>query len=201
VVFVGTGAYLGVSDVSTTQVQTMYAIKDPLTTSGSAIFTSPRNSLCGSSTATNCFVRVTLTDASNVRTSSSTVTASFATMNGWFADMPETGERIDVDPVLYSGTLVYVSNTPSTSGACSTGGSSYINYVNYATGTKVPGAADSGLLLSPSGLSGAPVLSLTTGGRVVATTKNSAGETQITSVPTATTPGGTRRISWRRLKN
>jgi type IV pilus assembly protein PilY1 len=200
VVFVGTGSYLGVTDVTTTQVQSMYAIKDPLTTSSSAIYSNPRSDLCSSNTTSSCFVKLTLTDTSGVRTVASAVSyaTNFSTMNGWFTDMPVSGERIDVDPVLYSGILVYVSNTPSSSGACSTGGSSYINYVNYATGLAVSGSTV-GVLLSSSGLSSAPVISVSSSGKIVVTTKDSTGTVVITTVSTAATSSGTRRIFWRRL--
>ncbi|WP_017762204.1 pilus assembly protein [Pseudacidovorax intermedius] len=203
VVFVGTGAYLGVTDVTTTQAQTMYAIKDPLTTSTSALFNTPRTNACTTGTITNCFMPITLTDNAGTRTASSlaNTTMDFRTMNGWFADLPRSGERVDVDPILYAGTLVYVSNTPSNAGACTTGGSSFINYVNFATGLAVTGTTNVGALLSSAGVSSAATLSITPSGRIVATTKDSTGAVKITTVPTSTTATGTRRISWRRLQD
>jgi len=199
VVFVGTGAYLGVSDISTTQVQTMYAIKDPLTGSSTttALYSNPRTNVCGSA-STSCFVQVTLTDSSGVRTATSSVTANFKTMNGWFADQPESGERINTDATLQLGTLAYVSNIPSTTGACSVGGTSYLNYVNFATGLAVSGASNEGVLLS-TGLSSSAVLALTTSGKVVAYTKSSDGSTTTTTVPTSSSSTGTRRLTWREL--
>lgn len=206
VVYVGTGAYLGVSDVTTTQRQTMYAIKDPLsgTTASvtTAIHANPRGNACSAGTNTNCFVRLTLSDTSGSRTVSNSVNyrPNMASMNGWFTDMPTTGERIDVDPVLFSGTLVYVSNTPGASGACSTGGSSFINYVNYATGLPVSGDIV-GVQLSTEGLSSGPVMAMTSTGRIVATTKDSTGKVTHTVIPTSPSSTGTRRVSWRRLAN
>lgn len=201
IVFVGTGAYLGVPDVTSTQTQTMYAIRDPLDKVDDIIYPNPRTNVCATSTGRDCFARVTLADVSGVRTAVSAVTPSLSTMAGWFADMPSAGERIDVDPVLYSGTLVYVSNRPGTTGACSVGGVSYINYVNYATGLAVTGVNNVGVLLSDAGVSSAAVLANTSTNRIVATTKNSAGVPSLTTIPTATAPGGSRRISWRRLRN
>ncbi|SOD24690.1 type IV pilus assembly protein PilY1 [Variovorax sp. YR752] len=202
VVFVGTGSYLGVTDITTTQVQSMYAIKDSLSGSSttSAIYSNPRSNACSTGTVTNCFVKLTLTDTSGVRTAASSVsyTTNFSTMYGWFVDMPESGERVDEDPVLSSGTLVYVSNTPSTSGACSTGGSSYINYVNYTTGLAVSGASNTGVLLSSSGLSSSAALAVTSSGKTVATTKDSTGTVTTTTIPVSSS-SSTRRISWRRL--
>ncbi|MFT4241066.1 MAG: PilC/PilY family type IV pilus protein [Acidovorax sp.] len=202
-VFVGTGAYLGVTDVTTTQQQTMYAIRDPLTgtSTTTALFTNPRASTCASSTATGCFAQVTWTDTSNVRYSTATngITASLSTMDGWYADLPETGERVNVDPVLYSGELYFVSNSPSTSGACSTGGSSYINYVNYATGLSTTSDGSTGTLLSSTGMASAAVLSINSSGQVVWTTN--VNGTPTSGVRSGSSSGTARRVTWRRLKN
>ncbi|QHI97565.1 hypothetical protein GT347_05925 [Xylophilus rhododendri] len=203
-VFVGTGAYLGVSDISTTQQQTIYAIKDPLTTSSlsTGLYGSPRANACSTaSTATACFVRQILTDSSGTRAASSSVSYSWslATMNGWYADLPYAGERIDTDPTLQLGTLAFVSNLPSTTGACSVGGTSYLNYLNFANGLKVSGASNAGVLLSSSGLSSSATLASTISRTVVAVTKASDGSVASTTVPTATSASGLRRISWRRL--
>lgn len=202
VVFVGTGAYLGLADVTTTQSQTMYAIKDPLTTNASgALFNAPRTNACSTGTISNCFMPITLTDNASTRTATglSSTTTDFRTMNGWFADLPNASERVDVDPVLYAGTLVYVSNKPSDGGACTTGGSSYINYVNFATGLAVNGATNVGGLLSSAGVSSSAALAVTSSGRIVATTKDSTGKPITTQLGNLSSPSGTRRISWRRL--
>ncbi|MGV7927245.1 hypothetical protein PJO48_29785, partial [Mycobacterium kansasii] len=81
----------------------------------SGIFGSPRSSSCSASVKTNCFVKQVLQDSGNVRTASSTVSYSLdlTTMNGWYLDLPETGERMDTDLVLQLGTLVFTSNIPS----------------------------------------------------------------------------------------
>ena len=205
IVYVGTGAYLGVTDISTTQVQSIYAIKDPLTNSAlsTGVYGSPRANRCGTSVRTQCFVQQVLSDSAGIRTATSTVSyaTALATMYGWFADLPGSGERVDTDPTLQLGTLAYVSNIPSTSGACSVGGSSYLNYVNYSTGLTVSGASNTGVLLSSAGLSSSAVLALTTSGRTVAITKASDGTTQATNVPTTSSGAGTRRVWWRRLSD
>jgi type IV pilus assembly protein PilY1 len=203
-VFVGTGAYLGVTDISTSQQNTIYAIKDPLTTvtTTGGVYGNPRAGTCSTaSTATACFVRQILTDTSGTRTATSSVSYSWslATMNGWFADLPYSGERIDVDPTLQLGTLAFVSNLPSTIGACSVGGTSYLNYLNFANGLAVAGASNTGVLLSSSGLSSSATLAVTTSGTIVAVTKASDGSVSSTTVPKSSTSTGTRRVSWRRL--
>jgi len=203
IVYVGTGAYLGVTDVSTTQTQTIYAIKDPLTGSSTstAIYASPRSNLCSTSNTTSCFVKQILTDASGVRTATSSVSYSvnLSTMNGWFEDLPESGERINTDPVLVNGTLVYVSNIPTTSSACATGGSSYLNYVSYTTGLAVTGATEAGVLLSSTALGSAVSVLATTSGTIKGIVSLSDGTSATKTIPTSSSSSGTRRLSWREL--
>lgn len=204
-VYVGTGAYLGVSDISTTGVQSVYGIKDPLTTASgsSGIFGSPRSSSCSASVKTNCFVKQVLQDSGNVRTASSTVSYSLdlTTMNGWYLDLPETGERMDTDLVLQLGTLVFTSNIPSSASACSLGGSSYLNYVDYRTGLTVSGATQVGTLLtngSTTALATATTLVRLPNGKVTSYT-NLGGSTSTNNPPVGNLKNNTRRISWREL--
>jgi type IV pilus assembly protein PilY1 len=202
VVYVGTGRYLGVSDVTTTQTQSIYAIKDPLTGSSStaALYSSPRTDLCSSSVTTDCFVKNVLSDSGGVRSATSTVSyaVDMSSMNGWFEDLPVSGERINTDPVLSNGTLTYVSNVPTTSSACATGGSSYINYVSYSTGLAVDGN-DAGALLSSTAMGSGVSLVTTTDGTTRGVVTLSDGSTSVQKVPTSSSNTSTRRISWREL--
>jgi type IV pilus assembly protein PilY1 len=201
-VYVGTGSYLGVSDVSTTQTQSMYAIKDPLTGSSTsaALYASPRSTVCGTSTTSGCFVQQVLASNGSTRTASSTVTydIDLGSMYGWFVDMPVSGERINVDSTLSNGTLVFVSNVPSSSGACSTGGSSYLNYLSYKTGLAVSGTS-AGVLLSSTALASAATLVKTTSGTTKGIVALSDGTRGVYDVPTSSTSTSTRRLSWREL--
>lgn len=206
VVYVGTGQYLGVSDISTTGVQSIYAIKDPLTTSTASggLYGSPRGTACSSTVSTNCFVKQTYTDASGVRTATSTVSFSpnFNTMNGWFADLPTSGERANTDPALQLGTLLFTTNIPSTASACSPGGSSNVIEVDYRTGLAVNGATNIGGLLSSGGvtaLASAPTLVRLPNGKVVAIINLSNGTSITLPVPVSATSSTTRRVSWREL--
>lgn len=205
-VFVGTGQYLGVSDISTTGVQSVYGIKDPLTTvvSSSGIYGSPRSVTCSGSLKTNCFVKQVLQDSGGVRTASSTVSYSIdlTTMNGWYLDLPETGERMDTDPDLQLGTLAFTSNIPSSASACSAGGSSYLNYVDFRTGLTISGATQVGVLLSNgsnTALATAPTLVRLPNGKVIGITNLSDGSTITSNTPVSPTGQRTRRVSWREL--
>jgi type IV pilus assembly protein PilY1 len=203
VVYVGTGRYLGVSDVSSTQTQSIYALRDPLTgnSTTSALYNNPRTSACSASVKTNCFVQQVATDTSGVRTVSSSVSEAvdLSTMSGWFMDLPQVGERINTDPALTQGTLVYVSNVPTTSSACTTGGSSYINYVDYQTGLAVSNATEAGKLLSSTALASAAALVNTTSSGTKGVVTLSDGKRTTIGIPTSSASTGTRRLSWREL--
>ncbi|WP_218509590.1 pilus assembly protein [Variovorax sp. dw_308] len=208
-VFVGTGSYLSLPDVTSTQVQTLYAIKDPLTTSTATtgIYGSPRSKTCNNTSVTNCFVKQTLTDSTaNVRTVASTISAAtnLTAMYGWYEDMPETGERINTDLQLQLGTLVFTSNIPNNSSACNIGGVSYLNYVDYASGLTVAGASNAGGMLSYGGttaLASTPILGRSTTGKTFSWTNLSNGKQHQDPIPTRSSSQGTRRVSWRELVN
>jgi type IV pilus assembly protein PilY1 len=205
VVYVGTGSYLGLTDVSSTQTQTLYALKDPLTTvtGSSGLYGSPRASACTTSKVTQCFMPRTLSDSGGVRSVSSPLAyaLSFDSMNGWYEDLPNAGERIDTNPTLQLGTLVYVSNLPTREAGCKTGGSSYLNYVDYATGLAISAGAgtEAGVLLNGEAVSSTTTLAITTTGQVVASINSSDGSSSVKNVPTVGPDRGTRRLTWREL--
>lgn len=153
VVFVGTGKYLELSDLTNTQQQTIYAIKDSGTTLNNA-----RNFLTAQ----------TLVTAGASRTGPYSTADYFSSGNGWYVDLPDSGERQNVSARLVSGTLVVPTTVPSNT-VCSPGGYGWVNYFNYKTG----GAVDSTGILStktnapPVGINivyinGKPVVSVTT---------------------------------------
>lgn len=57
---------------------------------------------------------------------------------GWYVDLPDSGERMNVDMNLSLGTLTFGTNIPVSS-ACTTGGYGWLNYIDYKTGLNVPG--------------------------------------------------------------
>jgi type IV pilus assembly protein PilY1 len=219
VVYVGTGAYLGAADVQNTDTQTIYALKDPVALNAStaasskttATYSNPRTNTCTATTTTACFIKNTLVNVTgNKRKIDSNATgavnydADFATMNGWYADMPSAGERIDTDPDLQLGTLAFTSNKPATNDPCSAGGSSHLNYLDYKTGKTVPGASDVGVSLSKgstSALSTAVTLVRLPNGKVVGVTNLSDGSSTTVETPVRSSGTGTRRVTWRELMN
>lgn len=214
VVYVGTGSYLGVSDLDPNsdrgkQVQTIYAIKDPLTGSNAvtSLYGSPRTTACTTTLKTNCFMKQTFTDKDGVRTVSSTMSyaTNLSSMNGWFIDLPNTGERINTDSTLQLGVLVFVSNIPNNANACGIGGSSYLNYVDYKTGLSLFAATKAQvvgtLLAGGNGLGASAAVFARKGSQLIGSVKLSTGKLENIELPPGAGGPGTRRVSWRELVN
>lgn len=119
VVFVGTGKYLEVSDLTDTHAQSIYAIRDD--DSGTTL-TNPRSVL----------VQQTLSTSGSSRTATSNP-VNWNTGRGWYVDLPDSGERVNVDMTLVQGTLIAPSIVPSNT-VCSPGGYGWLNYFDYETG-------------------------------------------------------------------
>ncbi len=120
VVYVGTGSYLGLSDIGSTQSQTMYAVKDKF---DATTFSNPRANGSGfvaqTLVAATCGAEGTCTPGENIRkiTSPQGVNLSSASPpplnNGWYVDFLTPGERANTDPALALGTLAFTTNTPN----------------------------------------------------------------------------------------
>lgn len=129
-VYIGTGKYLEVSDLTNTQLQTVYGIIDA---NASSTLTNARASL----------VQQTLTTVSGTSTRTvSSNAVNYASTRGWYINLPDTGERQNVASTLASGTLIVPSNVPANT-ACTPGGYGWLNYVDYQTG----GAVDHATML------------------------------------------------------
>lgn len=139
VIYVGTGKYLEAADLGSTDVQSIYAIKDDNLTTGAELG-NPRSHL----------VAQTLTTVGDSRKVTTTQSVNFNTDLGWYVDLP-AGERMNVDPLLINGVLLAPTIVP-TSTSCSPGGTGWFNYFNYATGGAPPNAGVyvSELLSSPA---------------------------------------------------
>ena len=134
VVFIGTGKYLEVADLSTTQVQTQYAIKDDDAT---ATLVNPRNTLVHQYLIANPDGTATrLAAASATATTTGSNPVDFGTGRGWFVDLPESRERVNIDGKLVLGTLLVPSIVPSAT-ECSPGGFGWLNFFDYKTGGAV----------------------------------------------------------------
>lgn len=200
-VFVATGRFLGESDKGDTQRQSVYAIKDDL------VSVSPSSPIHVNVRTSGAFIPQTITTAGSSRTVTNN-TVDVDTHSGWFVDLPDGGtgspttptERVNVDPVLQLGTLVVPSNVPSSGDDCVAGGTGWINFFNYKTGSYVDGATDNMLSVQiPSSLVvGINVIQLPGGDvKTIVTTADNQQLTQNTPVSAVAVQG--RRVSWREL--
>ena len=155
-IFAGTGRYLGSSDLPTTQVQTIYGIKDA--TNGVAPAT-PINTR-GATVVAQTLTDSTTGTGAGIRTATSNAVA-LTSKNGWRVDLPDARERVNVDPKLQLGTLIVGSNIPLSS-ACTSGGTSYLNFLDYKTGAYIQssGTTLAGVLVGNSLVVGISVVRL-----------------------------------------
>ncbi|WP_040039805.1 pilus assembly protein [Noviherbaspirillum autotrophicum] len=186
VVFVGTGKYLELSDLENTQTQTIYAIKDDDATT---TLDNPRLNLVQQT--------ISAPTADGTRTASSNA-VDFTTGLGWYADLPDSRERVHVDPVLDSALLI-VPSTVTSNAVCSPGGYGWLNYFDYRTGTNITGVV--------SQKYDAPIVGInviyTNGGRVVSAVRADDPTPDPPPVPPPQTEGSTgfvgKRVIWREL--
>ncbi|WP_298828840.1 PilC/PilY family type IV pilus protein [uncultured Piscinibacter sp.] len=200
VVYVGTGRYLGVSDLTDTRQQTIYAIKDDL---GSTGWGSPRaagNFVQQFMTSGSCPAGATVCAPSQTVRFGTSNPVDFAINGGWFIDLPEPSERANTDPQLALGTLVFTTNVINP-GACTVGGTSYINFFDYRTGGAVTSSTGVVSTLLGNAVATRPTIVRLPSGKVISLTRLSDDRTVVSPIPVGTTPGSTRRISWRELAN
>ncbi|MDO9151863.1 MAG: PilC/PilY family type IV pilus protein [Methylotenera sp.] len=124
VVFVGTGKYLEVSDLTDTSQQTLYAIKDD---NASATLVDPRSVLVE---------QTIVPDSFDTRKSGTSNAVDFGSGLGWYIDLPDQGERQNVPSQLVLGTLLVPTTVP-TSSACQPAGYGWLTFLDYETGTAV----------------------------------------------------------------
>jgi len=202
VVFVGTGKYLESADLTTTQRQTIYAIKDDNAT---ATLDNPRNG-----TGADDMIEQTLSvDPNNsaIRRVDSPAMVDWTQKRGWYVDLPaaetdEGSERVTVTMELALGILAVPTTVPASSD-CNPGGYGYINYFNYLTGGAVPGTPNNGVsYLVNNVIVGVNVLYV--GGKPVfrLVTANSPTPQKYGEDPPAPAAGGQfqgRRAIWREM--
>jgi type IV pilus assembly protein PilY1 len=205
-IYVGTGRYLGSSDLSNSDTQSFYGIKDPLTSTSSIVSPVYANSRTGfvQQTETNGFCpngtsSTVCTAGESVRTSSNN-TVNLSSDNGWYIDMPDTGERDNTDPTLALGTLVFNTNVPKAD-ACNAGGYSYTYFLDYRTGAAVSTANNISSVKLGNAIATRPVVAHLPNNTIVELTRLSNGTTVTGNVPFNPGSAGTRRVSWRELIN
>jgi len=189
VIFVGTGRFLGVSDKVDDTGQTIYAIADDLAgnTAVSGRIGLVQQTMTAATSTTRTVSSVTTVDWSN------------AAVRGWFIDLPDIGERVNVDPQLQLGTLVVASNVPS-SDTCVAGGTAWINTLDFKTGGFIEGATANAVSqkISASVAVGINVIQLP-GGKVVTIVTTADNQQLPVETPVAPTNFEGKRVGWREL--
>ncbi|HEY5994759.1 MAG TPA: PilC/PilY family type IV pilus protein [Gallionellaceae bacterium] len=195
-IMIGTGKYLGASDLGNTQVQTIYALKDDFTRAGNT-FPSAPTVPNPRSLPTATFLQGMVLQTINPATGTSTTnTVDWSLKEGWYADFPGLGERNNLDPQLVLGTLIVITNVPTAGGACMTGGTSYMYQFNFQNGTALPGA-QTRVALGNAITVGFVAVRLPSGQLKVIVT-NASGQKTSQSVNVSGT-AATRSVSWREL--
>jgi Tfp pilus tip-associated adhesin PilY1 len=187
-VFVGTGRLLGAQDVSDQQTQSIYGIVDQLTAGPvypdlraalkpmlmTPINTTSRKSECNLAEATRC-----------------------ASKEGWVLDLPETGERMNIDMKLIGATLVAGTNIPIVTNPCVTGGKSWLNFIDYATGETTLSAFNSNSLIVGLGIISLSKDAVGTLDKVLV--RDGVAPDRPVDIPPGTPKPKGRRISWREI--
>jgi type IV pilus assembly protein PilY1 len=198
VIYVGTGRYLGATDLTDLGQQSLYAIVDNLTATG----------LGNARTETTCpLVQQSLT-VINVNTrSTSTLPVNLASKCGWFLDFNPVGgntpgERVSVDPKLQLGVLAVATNIPEVS-VCSVGGTSFLYFFDYTTGQFVSTSVGA---VAGQRIGNAIAVGINTyqlpGGKVVTTVTTSDDQHPVFGNPSNLLAGPVgRRVGWRELLN
>lgn len=210
-IYVGTGQYLGESDVPGTsananasQTQTMYGLYDDMTGTALTNLRGTNGSTCPSGGGDGSLVCQSLTTNSSAtpptRSISPTNPVNLNTKKGWYVDLPDTGERVVTDPTLALGALIFTSNIPSNADPCAPGGSSWLYVLDYSTGGYIPGSLVSWSAMSLGNtLASRPILIQLPSGGVDALVRKSDATTSTTQVPLPPTPSNGKRVSWREI--
>ena len=124
----GTGKYMELTDASTTDQQTIYGLWDQNTT-----INSDRSTLVEQTVVATVVVNA---DSYRINSNNSVAYTGSSNKKGWYMDLPESGERVDVNPIGRDGRFVFATRTPS-SAACTAGGDSWLMEFNYLTGGRL----------------------------------------------------------------
>lgn len=192
VVVVGTGRYLGDTDITDTTQQSLYAIRDPLGATGwDTVRTDSVN-----------FTKQTLTlnnvDASKATSASVSNNAVNWSKGGWWLDWPQPRERVAVNMGQQLNTLAIGTAVP-TGDACASGGSSWRYYLNLGTGGVVAGESSVGVRWSPNNLIVGISWIKDASGNIRSIIQDSSGsiKTEVPPLPPSST--NAHRSSWREL--
>jgi type IV pilus assembly protein PilY1 len=197
IILFGTGKFLeGTDKTPPFTTQSIYALRDD-----SAVYPTFPTPIISDVRDTSVVKKRVFAAGSiaGTRTVASGTAPNWATEFGWLIDLPDSGERVNVDPVLQLGTLVVASNVPTTD-TCTAGGISYLNFLDYASGSYIPGATGNmaSVNIGSSLTVGINVVQLP-GGKVVTIATTAANQQLTQDTPVVQGKYQGRRVSWREL--
>jgi type IV pilus assembly protein PilY1 len=105
-VYFGTGRLFATGDLGTTSTQSFYAILDQGGTT---------------TVSKSALVQQTIVDSGNTRT----ISGNAVVAPGWFANLPDSGERVTFSPLLLDGFVVFATEVPSST-SCTASGTGWI---------------------------------------------------------------------------
>jgi type IV pilus assembly protein PilY1 len=184
----GSGRLLDVPDVTNTDVQSLYLLKD----SGSTIL-----DVRGSTMVQQGLSRVGTSGDYTISDNA----VDLSQKNGWYLDWDQnSGERMNLDPKIVSGAANVVTSIPSSASACSVGGTSNVYQFDLCSGSYLTPDHLAGRILSnTSAAVGFIIIRLPSGSyKMVTTTAD--GKMIMQQLLTPNTIGA-HKVGWRRVKN
>jgi type IV pilus assembly protein PilY1 len=189
VITVGTGRYLGVSDVTDMSVQSLYFLKDNL---GTAAHTNMRADPDSYQQKTWIQTTQTVNGVTRPVRRLDVNAVDWNLRKGWYADFSLTaGERVNVDMAQASGFIGLATNIPAPT-ACNPGGRSWLYVIDFERGV----AADSQEIQALA--AGINVVELPAGTRFMEIDYNGDVALSATVQPVNSNPTRSRS-SWREL--
>ena len=210
-VYVGTGRYLGSTDVPSGQAltsrQTVYSLKTDATSA--TTYTTSTNGARGAIAASHSIDANDSTKfgskfcpvPSDINRCLAPGTPSSTATDAWLFDLP-VGENIITTPLIVLGNLIFTSNTPL-SDPCQPGGKSSLYMMDYRNGGMLPGATSMASdirdpITQNNIMAARPTVIQLPDGRI-----SVLGSTEVGTTLQQANPGSnvTRRISWREVPN
>jgi len=200
IIYIGTGRYLGTTDLTDGSHQSIYVIKDKL---GTTSYGNPRDT-------SNKFVQQVLTDTTcpadstfctpgrAARKMDPVQLVDLSVDDGCYVDLPAFRERANTDPQLTLGTVVFTTNVLDPN-ACTVSGYSFINYFDYRSCKPI--STTGGIVsLRSDYLSSRPDVACTAGATCKEFVQPADGSPpKDEPLPINKPSGSTRRTSWREL--
>jgi type IV pilus assembly protein PilY1 len=185
VILIGAGKYLGTSDVGSTDLMSLYAIKDDLGASPYGNFRDHAGAV----------VQDLSGDTGSRQLSYNAMSADKI---GWYMDLDaNNGERVNVDPKYQMGWWVVPANIP-TPNVCNIGGTSWLYFIDPWTGSTRVAETGWAVNVGNTLIVGINIVKLPSGKTVTIVTTSDA-KYPVFGNPQAPFAANVRRLNWREL--